>query len=111
MNLVELLQLKYPDKSPILDYQVFDNREKGKLEISYWGDTMPDPQPNDTQIASWSIEFDLAHRQEQARALRAQAYPSLEDQLDMQFHDKRDGTNVWESTIEAIKAQYPIPTE
>ena len=39
--------------------------------------------------------------------LRAAEYPSFADQADMQYWDKVNGTNNWESAIAAIKAKYP----
>ena len=30
-------------------------------------------------------------------------YPSIEDQLDMQYHDKVDGTTTWQDAIQAVK--------
>ena len=39
--------------------------------------------------------------------LRSQEYPSREDQLDMMYWDRVNGTNVWEETIQGIKDQYP----
>lgn len=41
--------------------------------------------------------------------LRAAAYPSLTEQLDMQYWDSINGTTVWADTIAAIKAKYPKP--
>lgn len=40
---------------------------------------------------------------------RRQEYPPIEEQLDMMWHDKKDGTNVWFETIKAIKEKYPKP--
>ena len=39
--------------------------------------------------------------------LRSQEYPSHEEQLDMMYWDKVNGTTVWEDTIQAIKDKYP----
>ena len=39
--------------------------------------------------------------------LRQQEYPSREEQLDMMYSDKVNGTTVWEDTIQAIKDKYP----
>ena len=39
--------------------------------------------------------------------LRQQEYPSREDQLDMMYWDKVNGTAVWEETIQSIKDKYP----
>ena len=36
-------------------------------------------------------------------------YPKIEDQLDMLFHDKKDGTTTWEDAVQAIKDKYPKP--
>lgn len=38
---------------------------------------------------------------------RANEYPSLQEQLDMQYWDSVNGTTVWQDTINAIKAKYP----
>tara|TARA_R110000787_G_scaffold193035_5_gene304589 strand:+ start:5136 stop:5423 length:288 start_codon:yes stop_codon:yes gene_type:complete len=40
---------------------------------------------------------------------RAAAYPSIQDQLDMQFHDNANGTTTWADTIAAVKAAHPKP--
>jgi len=39
--------------------------------------------------------------------LRAAEYPSREDQFDMMYWDKVNGTTLWEDTIQAIKDKYP----
>ena len=36
-------------------------------------------------------------------------YPSIGDQLDMLYHDKKDDTTTWENAIQAIKDAYPKP--
>ena len=58
----------------------------------------------------------LRNQQEQERLdaltyveLRAEAYPSLADQADMQFHDAVDGTTTWQDAIQAVKDAYPKP--
>jgi hypothetical protein len=39
--------------------------------------------------------------------LRQQAYPSLQEQQDMQYWDQLNGTTIWQDTITEIKEQYP----
>ena len=39
--------------------------------------------------------------------LRAEAYPSIQEQLDMQYWDKVNGTNQWQQAITTVKATYP----
>ena len=38
---------------------------------------------------------------------RAKAYPSIQEQLDLQYWDKVNGTDNWEQAINAVKVQYP----
>ena len=38
---------------------------------------------------------------------RAKEYPSIQEQLDLQYWDKINGTNNWQDAINAVKAQYP----
>jgi len=40
---------------------------------------------------------------------RAGAYPSIQEQLDLLYWDKVNGTNNWEAAIEAVKTEYPKP--
>ena len=38
---------------------------------------------------------------------RGNAYPSIKEQLDMQYHDNVDGTTTWQDTIQAVKDANP----
>lgn len=38
---------------------------------------------------------------------RAEAYPSIQDQLDMMYWDGINGTDRWRETIGAVKTKYP----
>ncbi len=40
---------------------------------------------------------------------RAGAYPALQEQLDMLWHDQQNGTSVWFDTIKNVKDTYPKP--
>ena len=40
---------------------------------------------------------------------RAKAYPSIQEQLDLLYWDKVNGTNNWEAAIGAVKTEYPKP--
>lgn len=46
-------------------------------------------------------------RNEKVIAERKLEYPSIEDQLDMLYWDKVNGTNIWEATISRIKKRHP----
>ena len=40
---------------------------------------------------------------------RIREYPPIEDQLDMLYKDKKDGTSTWFDLVVAIKRKYPKP--
>ena len=42
---------------------------------------------------------------------RKAAYKPLAEQLDMQYWDKVNGTNLWKEHIDSVKAAHPKPTE
>jgi hypothetical protein len=41
---------------------------------------------------------------------RRDAYPSIGDQLDMQYHDGVNGTTTWADAIAAVKTKYAKPS-
>ena len=49
----------------------------------------------------WDLEHDSYKSQRRAK------YPSIADQLDMQYHDKINGTTTWQDTIKAVKDNHP----
>lgn len=60
------------------------------------------------------VEYDLAAAEalvaaNQYKEQRASAYPSIQEQLDLLYWDKVNGTNNWEAAIEAVKTEYPKP--
>ena len=40
---------------------------------------------------------------------RRNAYPLIGDQLDMIWHDKKDGTTTWEDAVQTVKDANPKP--
>ena len=46
---------------------------------------------------------------EQYKIDRATAYPSIQDQLDMQYWDSVNGTTTWKDAIAAVKTENPKP--
>ena len=41
---------------------------------------------------------------------RETSYPSIQEQLDMQYWDRKNGTNKWEESIDKVKADNPKPS-
>ena len=40
---------------------------------------------------------------------RQSAYPSVQEQLDMQYWDAINGTTTWQDAINAVKQEFPKP--
>lgn len=58
------------------------------------------------------VEAEIARLQteyaaKQYRRDRERMYPSIQDQLDLLYWDKVNGTNNWQTAIQAIKDKYP----
>ena len=68
-------------------------------------------QPTDEQLNAVDSAADLSERQNAVRATRRNAYGDWGSQLDMQYHDSKDGTSTWEDHVAAVKTANPIPTE
>ena len=77
-------------------------------QITWLDDTTPIAVADiEAKMAELQAEYDNKQYQRD----RAKAYPSLEEQMDMQYWDKVNGTNNWETKIAEIKTLYPKPTE
>ena len=63
-----------------------------------------------TEVVDWTAEELASHAETEANAwkgARQAAYPSWQDQLDMQYHDAVDGTTTWKDAIAKVKADNP----
>ena len=97
---IGLKQLGFTDA----DYLLQDDGD-GVVYITEWNSDQPQPSVTaiETAEAEWQAEYDS---QAYARA-RAEAYPSIGDQLDMQYHDQTEGSRTWLDAVEAVKEAYP----
>ena len=67
--------------------------------------TEPTQAEIDVEITRLQAEYDVqAYTRD-----RAIAYPSLQDQADMQYWDLVNGTTTWADAIAAVKAAHPKP--
>ena len=73
-----------------------------------WQDGNPTNITNE-QILAKQVELQAEFETKQYQRDREKEYPTWQDQLDMQYHDKKDGTTTWEDTIEAVKNANPKP--
>ena len=59
------------------------------------------------QVSAKKAELQTDYDNKQYQRDRADAYPSIQDQLDMQYHDAVDGTTTWKDKIAEVKTTYP----
>jgi len=73
-------------------------------EIEWHNGTTPIPVAD---IQAKMVELQAEYEANQYQRDRAKEYPSIQDQLDMQYWDKVNGTNTWQDAINAVKNKYP----
>jgi hypothetical protein len=77
-------------------------------QITWLNGTTPIPIAD---IQAKMVELQAKYEANQYQRDRAEEYPSIQDQLDMQYWDKVNGTNTWQDVINAVKNKYPKETE
>jgi hypothetical protein len=70
-------------------------------------DTPYDADGNEVTIDADAVNAWVSPEQ-YARDRRV-AYPSIQEQLDMQYWDSVNGTTTWKDAIEAVKTEHPKP--
>jgi hypothetical protein len=64
-------------------------------------------KPSWTDVNSIISELKTAYVNKQYKRNRAKEYPSIQEQLDMQYWDSVNGTTTWQDKINEIKTKYP----
>ena len=75
-------------------------------QITWHNGTTPIPKAD---IEAKMVEVQAEYDANQYQRDRATAYPSIQEQLDMQYWDKVNGTTNWEDAIAKVKADTPKP--
>ena len=71
-----------------------------------------DPTTETTEVADDDVRYVAyitARASEDYIDQRLDSYPSLGEQMDMQYWDQKNGTTIWEDTLDAVKAAHPKP--
>jgi hypothetical protein len=81
-------------------------------EVSVRGEEVEWHNPSEAPVTNAQIATELARLQadyetKKYQRDRAKEYPSIQQQLDMQYWDSVNGTTTWQDAIETIKAKYP----
>lgn len=65
--------------------------------------------PTEAEVLAEAARLQDEWTNTQYRRDRFQAYPRIQDQLDMIYWDQVNGTTTWQDAIDAVKQQYPKP--
>lgn len=76
------------------------------LENLQWTDSNFD-KPTDEEILAEVARLRSEWQNTQYQRDRARAYPRIQDQLDMLYWDRINGTNTWQTAIQQVKQQFP----
>ncbi len=66
-------------------------------------------EPTESEINTEIARLDTEYTNNKYQRDRASAYPSLADQLDMQYWDKKNGTTTWVDAVAKVKSDNPKP--
>ena len=87
-----------------------------------YGDCTQEPNSSDIYISTGKVtaeqmiaitakatELQAAYDAKAYARSRATAYPSIQEQLDMQYWDSVNGTTIWADTVASVKSENPKP--
>jgi hypothetical protein len=87
------------------DVKLQDNSDGNGIFIAEWN--LDIVKPTLAQLDAFEAQANEIERINNIRSQRAKDYPSIQEQLDMQYWDKINGTNKWQQAINAVKQKYP----
>ena len=89
--------------TPNVDFVLQDDGDG--VYIKEWNSASP--QPTEAEIETADAEWQAEYDSKAYPRARSKAYPSIGDQLDMQYHDQTEGSRTWLDAIEAVKEAHP----
>ena len=81
-------------------------RAKAKKAAQEDGSSTP-AQPTDAELTAAETVADAAEVLASVHSARRAAYGSVESQLDLQYHDSKDGTTTWVDHVAKVKTDNP----
>jgi len=83
---------------------VRNNTDIDNCEIEWLDGT---PEISKANIKTKMTELQTEYTNNKYQRDRADSYPSIQDQLDMQYWDKVNGTTTWQTAIAKVKSDNP----
>ena len=78
------------------------------VENLEWNNENELPPPTQEEIIEEAARLQAEYNNNQYQRDRASAYPPIQDQLDVLYHQGYDG---WKASIDEVKNKYPKPGE
>ena len=78
-------------------------------KIIRWGESSD--QPTQEEINAKITELQADYDSKQYQRDRSSQYPTIQEQLDMQYWDSVNGTTKWKEAIAKVKTDNPKPSE
>ena len=66
-------------------------------------------KPSDSEINAEINRLQTEYEANKYQRDRADAYPSIQEQLDMQYWDAVNGTKKWQEAVAKVKTDHPKP--
>jgi len=104
MNTIEIIYKAISKINPDAQASMSGN-DISALDTITWENGTP-PISKELILAKVA-ELQAEYEANQYQRDRQKEYPSIQEQLDMQYWDKVNGTNTWQDAINAVKAKYP----
>jgi hypothetical protein len=89
----------------LTDFVLQDDSDGNGVYIKEW--LSDQPQPSEADITTAHNEWQSAYDNKLFQRQRADAYPSMQEQADMQYWDSVNGTTTWQDAIALVKSTYP----
>ena len=86
---------------------IIQNDSDGKEDyIAFWNVSGLN-KPTNSQLNSYDSDGDISETLNKVLVKRQKEYPSIEEQMDMQYWDKVNGTSIWQDAIAKVKSDNP----
>jgi hypothetical protein len=99
INIIEAIIAINPNAEVTVDAEDYN-------QITWYNNT-PVISKENIQAKQAELQADFDAKQYQRD--RKIKYPTWQDQMDMMWHDKKDGTSTWQDAIQAVKDANPKP--
>jgi len=90
-------------------YELYPNAERVINGATVLDSSGNEISIDDSLVNAKMVEMQADYDSKQYARDRAVAYPSIQEQLDMQYWDSVNGTTTWKDAIEAVKTEHPKP--